>query len=70
MASIAIIDAAVVDPSPIVSQPEPIPDIDMAYESDVSEDLNTNISVKEASSKSEKGKLLRHKQVIIVSILI
>lgn len=60
MTSIAFIDAAVVDPAPIVSQPEPVNDI--AYESDISEDLNSHTSIKEASSKTEKGRLLRHKQ--------
>ncbi|CAG2193138.1 ADIPOR [Mytilus edulis] len=63
MASIAVIDAAVVDPSPIVSQPLTVPEIDIAYESDVSEDLNSNAShVKEAFTKSEKGKLLKRRE--------
>ncbi|XP_052072529.1 adiponectin receptor protein-like [Mytilus californianus] len=63
MASIAVIDSAVVDPSPIVSQPLTVPEIDIAYESDVSEDLNSTAShVKEAFTKSEKGKLLKRRE--------
>ena len=38
----ASIDTAVVEPSPIVSQPLSTPDIDLAHESDISEDLSFN----------------------------
>jgi hypothetical protein len=38
----ASIDTAVVEPSPIVSQPLSTPDIDLADESDISEDLSFN----------------------------
>jgi hypothetical protein len=40
----ASIDTAVVEPSPIVSQPLSTPDIDLADESDISEDLSFNNS--------------------------
>jgi hypothetical protein len=64
MASIAIIDSAVVEPSPIVSQPLSTPDIDLAYESDFSEDLSFNSShIKEPAQGSEKGKLIKRKRV-------
>ena len=64
MASIAIIDSAVVEPSPIVSQPLSTPDIDLAYESDFSEDLSFNSShIKEPAQRSEKGKLIKRKRV-------
>ena len=64
MASIAIIDSAVVEPSPIVCQPLSTPDIDLAYESDFSEDLSFNSShIKEPAQRSEKGKLIKRKRV-------
>lgn len=66
MASIAIIDAAVVDPSPIISQPVSTSDNDIAYDSDVSEDLNDNAShVKERAHRTEKGKLLRRSKNVV-----
>lgn len=64
MASIAIIDTAVEEPSPIVTQPVSTPDIDLAYESDISEDLSFHSShIKEPAQRSEKGKLIKRKKV-------
>lgn len=63
MASIAIIDTAVEEPSPIVTQPVSTPDIDLAYESDISEDLSFHSShIKEPAQRSEKGKLIKRKK--------
>lgn len=67
MASIAIIDTAVVEPSPIVSQPLSTSDIDLAYESDISEDLSFNSThIKEPAQRSEKGKLIKRKKVRVL----
>ena len=60
----ASIDTAVVEPSPIVSQPLSTPDIDLADESDISEDLSFNNShIKEPAQRSENGKVIKRKKV-------